>query len=217
MHARQQTHADGPADRLGDLALVHGAQARVAAVPDAAHGRHVLEHDGGVLSRQDHSVRLSTPLSLSLQKPVLECKKRTEATHLVLLQRPDPQDVKHVPVAALPRPPLLRLGGAEVVRGVHVARLPLVQAGILALEVAGAGGLGGVEDGGSAFVVLAHRLVAVPVHILEHVAGEGEVAVAGGEAGDVGGEGGGLAGFALGGGVGAGRGERGVDEGVVLD
>lgn len=49
VHAGMQAHADGPANGLGDLALVDGPQAGLVRVLDAAHGGHELGDEGDVL------------------------------------------------------------------------------------------------------------------------------------------------------------------------
>lgn len=49
VNGRHETKTHGPADRLGDLALVDSPQTSLIAVLDASQRRHVLGHDGEIL------------------------------------------------------------------------------------------------------------------------------------------------------------------------
>ena len=115
-------------------------------------------------------------------------------THLVLPQRINPQNIKNVPLATLPLPPLGRLHRAQIVRRVHVADLPVRQPRHLALQVPRPVLLGEVVEGGAPGVVVPDRVVAGAVDVAHHSDGVGDVGVAvrgaGVVAGDVGGEGG---------------------------
>lgn len=106
MHARQETHPDGPPHRLADAPLVDAAQARLAPMPQPAHGAHVLEHH----------VR------------VLELVERVDAEHVEDVLPLSPflgggggglgVDAGHRETALAP---FVLLGAGEIVRGVDVA------------------------------------------------------------------------------------------------
>lgn len=49
VYTRVEAHANSPADGLGHLALVDGAQPGIGRVLDAAHGGHKLGDEGEVL------------------------------------------------------------------------------------------------------------------------------------------------------------------------
>lgn len=116
-----------------------------------------------------------------------------DVAYLVFLQGIDAQNIKNIPLTALPLPPLPRLHGTQIVRRVHVADLPLRQPRHLPFQILCALELGDVVEGGALGVVDPDGVVSRAVDLLHHVLGEGDavvaVRVARGVAGDVGGEG----------------------------
>jgi hypothetical protein len=77
MNTGMNTHADGPSDGLGDLALVHGAKTGVLRVLNETHARHEVGHEGVVL--MNSSKLVTQPLHhVRSTEPHLRFKKREE-------------------------------------------------------------------------------------------------------------------------------------------
>lgn len=99
------------------------------------------------------------------------------------MQRIDPQHIKHIPLTALPLPPLGRLHGTQIVRRVDVADLPLPRPRHLPLQIFRPLLPADVVEGLAVGVVVADGFVILTVDAQHHGFGEGDATVAGRGAG----------------------------------
>ena len=131
-----EAEADGAADSLGHLALVHGAQTRLRRSLDPSVRRHELgDHGEVLLPRQDRLCVVSqTDLVASLEKKkrgggedvveessIDDIAKKTYPVHIEGLKT---KHIDEVAFAGAGASPLAHLGGGQVVRGVDVAGAP---------------------------------------------------------------------------------------------